>query len=75
MNKMNLRRLIFHVKTYIHAIAKHFIMRTRPDTRPIPVADGWAGAEMPVFPLFNSMTPDERKDGRTDGLTDGRSLL
>ena len=27
---------------------------TRPDTRPIPVADGWAEAEMHVFPLFNS---------------------
>ena len=26
MDKMNLRRLIFHVKTYIHAIAKRFIM-------------------------------------------------
>ena len=29
MNKMNLRRLIFHVKTYIHAIAKEFIMRKK----------------------------------------------
>ena len=28
---------------------------TRPDTRP-PVADGWAGAEVRVFPLFNSIT-------------------
>ena len=41
--------------------------QSRPDTRPIPVADGWAGAEMRVFPLFNSMTPD--------GPTDGQSLI
>ena len=40
--------------------------KTRPDTRPIQVADGWAGAEMPVFPLFNSMIPDGPTDGRTD---------
>ena len=26
---------------------------TRPDTRP-PVADGWAGADRRVFPLFDS---------------------
>ena len=31
---------------------------TRPDTRPIPVADGWAGAEMRVYPLFNSSVTD-----------------
>ena len=29
--------------------------RTRPDTRPIPVADGWAGAEMRVFTLSISI--------------------
>ena len=39
---------------------------TRPDTRPIPVANGGAGAKMRVFPLFNSMTPDGPTDGRTD---------
>ena len=38
------------------------IIGTRPDTRPIPVADGWAGAEMRVFPLFDSII----MDGRTD---------
>ena len=27
---------------------------TRPDTWPIPVADGWAGAETLVIPLFDS---------------------
>ena len=26
---MNLRRLIFHIKTYIHAIAKNFIIRKK----------------------------------------------
>ena len=38
---------------------------TRPDTRPIPVADGWAGAEMFVFTIFNSMGPDQRMHGPT----------
>ena len=45
--------------------------KTRPDTRPIPVADGWAGAEMCILPLFDSMVTDRRTDGRTDGWTDG----
>ena len=44
-------------------------MSTRPDTRP-PVADGWAGAEMRVFTLFDSWS---RTDGPTDGPTDGRT--
>ena len=39
-----------------------------PDTRPIPVADGWAGAEMRVFPLFNSITTDRPTDRRTKPL-------
>ena len=43
---------------------------TRPDTRP-SVADGWAGADMRIFPLFDSMVTD----GRMDGPTDGQSLL
>ena len=48
--------------------------RTRPDTPPIPVADGWAGAEMRVFTLSNSITmTDGRTDGPTDGRTDGRT--
>ena len=38
---------------------------TRPDTRP-SVADGWAGAEMRVFPLFDSMVTDRPTNGRTD---------
>ena len=46
------------------------ILITRPDTRPIPVADGWAGAETLVFPLFDSCSPT---DGRTDGRTDKAS--
>ena len=44
--------------------------KTRPDTRPIPVADGWAGAEMRVFTLFDSCS---RTDQQTDGRTDGRT--
>ena len=43
--------------------------RTRPDTRPIPVADGWAGAEMRVFPLFDSSVTDQPTDQPTDGPT------
>ena len=46
---------------------------TRPDTRPIPVADGWAGAEMRVFTLSNSITTDGPTDGRTNGRTDQRT--
>ena len=42
--------------------------KTRPDTRPIPVADGWAGAEMRVFTLSKSIT-------MADQRTDGQSLL
>ena len=45
------------------------LAKTRPDTRP-PVADGWAGAEMRVFALFDSCSPtDQRTDQRTDGRT------
>ena len=40
---------------------------TRPDTRPIPVADGRAGAEMRVFPLFDSITMDQPTDQPTNG--------
>ena len=36
----------------------------------IPVADGWAGAEMRGFALFDSCTPTDR---RTNGPTDGRT--
>ena len=43
-------------------------------TRP-SVADGWAGAEMRVFPLFNSITTDRPTDQPTDQRTDGQSLL
>ena len=43
--------------------------RTRPDTRPIPVADGWTGAEMRVFTLSNSLITDGLTDERTDGRT------
>ena len=45
---------------------------TRPDTRP-SVADGWAGAEMRVFPLFDSMVTDGPTDRPTDRRTDKAS--
>ena len=47
------------------------IIATRPDTRPIPVADGWAGAEMRVFALSKL----DDLYGPTDRPTDGQSLL
>ena len=39
--------------------------KTRPDTWP-PVADGWAGAEMRVFTLSNSIITDGPTDQRRD---------
>ena len=33
-----------------------------------PVADGWAGAEMRVFPLFDSSVTNRRTDGWTKPL-------
>ena len=42
---------------------------TRLDTRPIPVADGWAGAEMRVFTLSNTIITDGPTDGQTDERT------
>ena len=43
--------------------------KTRPDTRPIPIADGWVGADMRVFPL--STRADGPTDRRTNSPTDG----
>ena len=37
------------------------VTTTRPDTRPIPVADGWAGAKMRVFTLFDSHSPTDQR--------------
>ena len=49
--------------------------RTRPDTRP-SVADGWAGAEMRIFTLFDSCSrTDGPTDGQTDGPMDGHTLI
>ena len=42
---------------------------TRPETRP-RVADGWAGVDMRVYPLFDLCW---RTDGPMDGRTDGRT--
>ena len=47
-------------------------IETRPDTRP-PVADGRAGAEMRVLPLFNSSVTDRPTDRPTDRRTDKAS--
>ena len=44
--------------------------KTRPDTW-LPVADGLAGADMRVFPLFNSITSTDRStDQPTNQPTD-----
>ena len=61
-------------KLHLYNILKFILttITTRPDTRP-SVADGWAGAEMRVFPLFDSMVTDRRTDRRTDRPTDGRT--
>ena len=48
-----------------------FKVETRPDTLTIPVADGWAGADMRVFTLSNSINMDQW----TNEPTDGQSLL
>ena len=46
--------------------------KTRPDTRPIPVADWLARAKMRVFSIFNSCSwTDRPTDGPMDRLTDG----
>ena len=60
----------FSLKNFSHDNVNYVYALTRPDTRPIPVADGWAGAETLVFPLFDSCSPT---DGRTDGRTDKAS--
>ena len=44
------------------------MQETRPDKRP-PVADGWAGADMRVFPLLTRV--DGLTDQRMDRWTDG----
>ena len=56
------------VTTVLATINNNLKQRTRPDTRP-SVADGWAGAEMRVFPLLDSMVTD----GPTNQWTDGRT--
>ena len=48
---------------------------TKTDTRPIPVADGWAGADMRVSPLFNLCWRNNGlTDQRTNRPTDGQSV-
>ena len=45
------------------------LIETRSDIRP-PVADGLAGVEKRVFPLFDSIIMDQRTDAQpTDGWT------
>ena len=51
-------------------ITRIFVGVTRPDTRPIPVADGWAEAEC-AFSHFLSYAHGGT-DRWTDGLMDGR---
>ena len=58
----------FVLKPVMAAIA---LKKTRPDTQPL-VADGWAGAVMRVFPLFDSIITEGRTNGRTKPLTELR---
>ena len=61
-------------KAYDHAAkgTSRCIGLTRPDTRP-PVADGWAGADMRVYPLFDSCPQTNRPtDGRKKPLIELR---
>ena len=46
---------------------------TRPDTRPIPVADGWAGGGNACFHTFQLVLTDGPTDQRTDGQSDRRT--
>ena len=55
----------------VHFTTKPTFSQIRPDTRS-PVADGWAGAEMRVFALSNSIITDGRTDGRTKPLIELR---
>ena len=55
------------------AMSSNWLRKTRPDTRPIPVADRWAGAEMRVFALsqLDHHGPTDRPTNQpTDGRTD-----
>ena len=54
-----------------------YLERTRPDTRPKPVADEWAGVRMRVFTLSDrfQLERDGPTNWPTDQPTDGQSLL
>ena len=71
LQSLSARHTYFLGKRNLHTLKiSSFINITRPDTRPIPVAEGWAGGEMRVFTLSNLIT---MTDGPMDGLTDGRT--
>ena len=46
--------------------------KTRLDTQPIPVADGWTGAKILNFTLSNLITAYQRTDRRTKPLLELR---
>ena len=48
-------------------------LKTRPNTRPKPVADGWAGARTRVFTLSDRFQLERDNSSVTDGLTDRRT--
>ena len=50
-----------------------FSLVTRADTRPIRVADGWAGVEMRVFRHLDLSVIDRRTNQPTKGQTDKAS--
>ena len=63
------------VHQHKHLFQSPSYYETRPETRPIPVADGWAGAEMRVLALSQLDYPYGPTDGPTDRRTDGRTKL
>ena len=58
---------------YTFKTSSHFSFtswgKTRPDTRPIPVADEWAGAEIRVFALSNLIITNGPTDQQTNRQT------
>ena len=74
---LSLKAALVRVVTFLSPLNQMEENTTRPDTRPIPVADGWAGAEMRVFALTQldhlyGVWTDQLP---ADGPTDGQSLL
>ena len=71
----NFNATVFHIYIPYNDLNHYKKTKTRPDTRPIPVADGWAGAEMHVFQLDHHGPTNRPTNQATNQRTDGQSLL